>query len=329
MSEIETRPGDIWRLAVSPCGKTVAVVAGGIHLFDVQSQTEHRTLPADTHANCLMFSPDGQRLVVAGGGDSCPAKQRIRVYDVSTLEMIADFEAHAAHVRMARFNFDQSLLVSCGVDAAIKLWDTGNWNLVGQLSGHETNVQDVWFSTDGQLIISGGLDGKPRTWNVVDRRNIAIFKGHVETGEQLPPGDPHRVPHRTRYIYSVGFSPDASVGVSGSAGGVIRAWNSYTADQIAEVNTGSPVNFLTFTPDGATLIAVLSHGSFLLINPTTWEIELKVEAHNAGTHGHALTADGSTLVTGSLDGTVKLWDVPSGTQTGFIPVSAGVDDQEG
>ena len=289
----------------------MAVVAGGIHIFDVQSHVEHRALAADPHANCLMFSPDGKQFVAAGGGDSYLAMQRIRVYDVSTLDIIADFEAHAANVRMARFNFDQSLLVSCGVDAAIRLWDTGNWTLVAELSGHESNVQDVWFSTDGQLIISGGLDGTPRTWNVVARRNIAVFQGHLE-------GD-----DRARRIFSVGFNPDATVAVSGSAGGVIRAWHPHTAEQIAEINTGYAVNFLAFSPDGGTLIAVLYNGTFLLVNLTTWEIESKVEAHNARTHGHALTPDGNTLVTASLDGTVKLWDIPSRTQAGFIRVNAG------
>lgn len=288
----------VYRLAVSPCGTRVAAVADGITFYKTESRSAVATLgKRDTEANCLMFSADNRLFVTAGGGDLYDAMKRIRVYDATSLDQIANFEAHRSNVRMARFNFDQSILVSCGVDARVKLWDTENWELVAELSGHEQNVQDVWFSNDGQRIISGGLDGKPRTWDVAERRTIAVFEGHVE-------GD-----NRDQRNFSVAFNPDATVGVSGSAGGKIRAWNAETAEQIAEIDTGDAVNYLAFTPDGGTLIAVLWDGPFLVINPKTWEIKTKVESHSERTHGHALTIDGTTLVTGSADCTIKFWDI--------------------
>ncbi|MDP6778087.1 MAG: WD40 repeat domain-containing protein [Candidatus Latescibacteria bacterium] len=261
-----------------------------------------------------MFCSEARRLVIAGGGDDCAAHRRIRTYDVETLEKTADLDAHDANVRMVRFSPDGSLVASCGVDAKVKLWDPVSWELVAELVGHERNVQDVAFSPDGELLLSAGLDGTPRVWQVATGRQVTAFEGHLEERDN---GD------RGHWVSSVCFSPDGRLAVTGSRTGTIRIWDPRGGEHIAESRSPDygAVNFLTFTPDGMTLISVHWQGQVLFTRSGDWCTDSVVEAHTARTHGHAMTPDGCTLVTGCWGREIKLWDVPSRAQTGAIRLS--------
>lgn len=297
-TEIDCRGDFVYRLAVSPCGSRIAACDGGINFYDVPSNQHVGQLPEpDEAANCLMYSPDGKLIVAGGGGDEFELMQHLRVYDAETLEKVADWKAHDSNVRMARFNSDGSLLVSCGVDARVNLWNTTDWSLVANLEGHTMNVQDVWFSRDGTELISGGLDGKPRIWDVVSRETTTVFDGHDgENGIRN---------------YSVAIHPDANMAVCGFGNNMIRAWHPKTGEQIAEIAVGDATNYLAFTPTGKTLVAVLWGGPFCVIDTSNWTVLNKVAASDERTHAHALTRDGQTLITASLASghKIQLWDV--------------------
>lgn len=294
-AEIDCRADFVYRLAVSPCGSRIATCDDGINIFDVDANQHVGQLP-EPEANCLMFSPNGRLLVVGGGGDEFDFMQHIRVYDAESLERIADWKANRSNVRMARFNSDGSLLVSCGVDAHVRLWDTSDWSLVADLTGHSMNVQDVWFSNDDTRLISGGLDGQPRVWDARTHELISVFRGYHGDDDGRN--------------YTVAMSPDSSVAVSGFGNKWIRAWHPNTAKEIAEIEVGDAVNYLAFTPSGKTLVAVLWGGPFLVIDTSSWALT-RVHASNERTHGHALTTDGKTLVIASLASgkKIQLWDI--------------------
>ncbi|MGI9243340.1 MAG: WD40 repeat domain-containing protein [Verrucomicrobiales bacterium] len=296
--EIDCRGEFVYRLAVSPCGSRVVACDGGINLYDVSSNRYAGQLPKpDEAANCLMYSPDGKLIVAGGGGDESELMQHLRVYDAETLEKIASWKANESNVRMARFNPEGSLLVSCGVDARVRLWDTTDWSLVADIEGHSMNIQDVWFSRDGRKLISGGLDGKPRIWDVASRAAITEFDGHDgENGIRN---------------YAVAIHPDGEIAVCGFGNNMIRAWDTETGEQVAEIAVGDATNYLSFTPSGNTLVAVLWGGAFCVIDTSSWTVVNRVAASDERTHGHAMTPDGKTLVLASLASghKIQLWDM--------------------
>ena len=93
-------------------------------------------------------------------------------------------------------------------------------------------------------------------------------------------------------------------------GGEICAWDAATAELLASIEVGDAVNYLSFTPDGRGLVAVLWGGPFLVIDTSRWELLHRVEASQDRTHGHGLTPDGKTLATASTaENKIKLWDI--------------------
>lgn len=296
--EIDCRGDAVYRLGVSPCGSRIVACDNGINVYDVPTnQHIGQITEPDCAANCLTYSPDGKLIVAGGGGDEFELMQHLRVYNAETLEKVADWNANRSNVRMARFNTDGSMLVSCGVDARVKLWSTTDWSLIADLKGHAMNIQDVCFRRDGTRLISGGLDGKPRVWDVASQEVVTEFDGHDgENGVRN---------------YAVALHPSEDIAVAGFGNNMIRAWHPETGEQIAEIEVGDATNYLAFTPSGKTLVAVLWGGPFCVIDTARWEIVNRIPASSVRTHGHALTPDGKTLVTASLESgrKIQLWDV--------------------
>jgi hypothetical protein len=127
-------------------------------------------------------------LLAAGGADGY-----VRVWDVTTRELLAEYDAHPfSIVTTLAFSPDNKLLASGGWDFSIVLWDTQLQQRVGQpLLGHGNGINILAFSPDGQILASGG-------------RNKHIILWDVATGQ--PFGTP--LTGHTFAVYDLVFSPD-------------------------------------------------------------------------------------------------------------------------
>lgn len=117
---------------------------------------------------------------------------------------------------------------------------------------------------------------------------------------------------RTRLrINMLAFSNDSQFLASGGEN-QITVWNLKAGESICAFQIGARVSSFLFTPDGSTLL--LSAGEFIQL----WDIAANRQkqtfvGHQDQVTSLALSPDGNTLVSGSLDRTVKTWDLRSGT----------------
>jgi WD40 repeat protein len=111
---------DIWSVAFSPDGKTLASGSedNTIKLWDLTTGKEKATFPG--HTDCVRsvaFSPDGKTLA-SGSTD-----QTIRLWDVESQQERATLRGHTDSIWSVAYNSGGKTLASGSRDKTIKLWD--------------------------------------------------------------------------------------------------------------------------------------------------------------------------------------------------------------
>ena len=118
-------------------------------------------------------------------------------------------------------------------------------------------------------------------------------------------------------IYSLDFSRDGELIVSGSGDKTARIWNMVTGENIFKL----PVEEASQKDAGVTSVAISPDKRYVAAGSLdkivrVWDVRTgtlleKLEGHKDSVYSVAFAPDGHTLVSGSLDKTLKLWDMTS------------------
>ena len=166
-------------LAFSPDGRSLAVavnsregpdpVPSKVVILDWPSGRILRSLvdtadPAQDAADVpsgltVVFSPDGGRLAVDGGGGT------VKIYDPRPGSSSARFRGHTTQMGSLVFSPGGRRLISSNFDRLIKVWDTSTGEELLSLRGHDGGVVSLAFSPDGHRLLSGGVDHTARVWD--------------------------------------------------------------------------------------------------------------------------------------------------------------------
>ncbi|MBL8155646.1 MAG: protein kinase [Anaerolineae bacterium] len=310
----------VYSLAISPDGRQVAAGdgAGSIAVWDLSSATRAFSI-SNAHSDivyALAFSPDGQYLA-SGGGDSL-----IRLWDAKTMESIGEpLAGHESLVLTLAFTVDGTTLASAGVDRSIILWDVPSGTLLDQFdSGHSERIRSLAFSPDGRLMATGSADESVRLWD-------------TETFE--PIGEPLR--GHEEAVWSAAFTRDSRKLVSGSGDEdtsqhSLIVWNLEAMPSLMQqaIRRDSDVLAVAINSDGsqfATAGGIESGDSSIqLIDATTGGLTGSLTGHERYVTGLAYSPDGSSLVSASTDGTVRVWDTQQSTTRRTLRLPLGTTE---
>jgi WD40 repeat protein len=219
------------------------------------------------------------------------------MHETQAIRPCREFKGHTELVSGVIHLPGEQRIMTCSRDGSLRTWDLQSgkqiWN--DWRDGIST-VDTIALSPDGKKVASGSDDGAVRLWDVDTGKVTAKWTGHTD------------------YIISVCWSQDSGQVVSGSYGDeTTRVWDVESGKTILAIETGfSKVGSVIYSPD-TTMIAT---GGF------NWEVQeyLKIWDAKAGKlvanlkgHTYAVycltwTADGKTLVSGSNDHSVRMWN---------------------
>jgi len=316
--------GQVNAVVFAPDGRTVASGSADntVQLWRVTDGSLVHMLRG--HARWVMsvaFSPDGTTL--ASGSED----KTVRLWRVTDGRCLRELSGHTNAVVAVAFSPDGAMLATGSLDSSIKLWRVSDGAVLRTLTGHADFVNSVAFSPDGKMLASGGDDRAVRLWRVSDGAQLRALTGHKD------------------YVASVAFSPDGQRLASG--GGTqdktVRLWR--VPDGILERSweaSSGAVKSVAFSPDGATLASgggrgdhsiglwQVNQGTLLRkiagialvppsVLPTYSAGPKQITGHSGSVLSVAFSPDGTTLVTGSIDKTLRMWRAADGAPLWMTP----------
>jgi WD40 repeat protein len=342
---LSAHAGPVEALAVSPDGQWLASACADsvVHLWQLPEATLVRSFPwqAPGPVNCLLFSGDGRSL--AGGGNYLA-----RIWVLVEGGRDRALRGCTGAVKGLAFTPDGKTLVTLCEDFA-QVWDltedepegkpldqgprltclaispngevlaTGTadgvvWlahhlphgELKDQLVGHGAGVTSLAFTRDGQTLASADRDGQVRLWRVKSCEYLGSLEeqGIPLTGRVFAPAaklvTPGNPAHSRESLTGPNFEPDPNALVGMRRSLRTRLWS---------------------MPDGRMLAAQAGGKRIRLWSPR--------DGHAHGTltgHDHAITCLAASaplmvLASASIDGTIRLWGLPTRTQRlGRLPM---------
>ena len=282
------------------------------------------------------YSLDGRRIATVSGKEAY-------LWDAVTGEKLLTLAGHKNSINDIAFSPDGAHVATGSVDGKIKLWDAITGEELSAPSGQMGAVYSVAFSTDGTRLITSSEDGTARIWDIapshefftVSTRNqpgngqlafnadglLLAASGENETiklWDMRSGVETLTLPRSTSLPKDLAFTPDGKNLIVANDDATIMIWDLANVRELTTLtgHTG-PVNSIAISSDGK-LLATASDDYKVLI----WNLKpdqtsntplLNIE-HPGIVFSAAFNPVGSRLVTGVQDGSVRVWDITTGSE---------------
>ena len=282
-------------------------------------------LGSDGAITRLALSPDN-RILAASSEDG-----KILLWDIENNELIevdgypTQFPTQTTQklpshkdqpVRCICFSPDGNMLVSGDQGGVLCIWDVYSGNLLNSFMEHKGAIHSLDFNPVApHQLASAGEDDTVRVWDIPKGQvlNVLQRSDSQKADSQQPFG-----------VTSIRFAPHGIQLVAGYRDGNIYLWYMETGNgYVLEKKHTGAVNALAFTPDEE-LFASCGAGHAIHL----WGGQKGQWVHMLAGHTEAVTSvrfspiDKTLLASGSIDKTVRLWEVSKDVaDTGFLQVN--------
>lgn len=277
----------------------------------------------DAHSGALLADPikghTGEIISISFSSDSTHGVSAsldgtVRLWDASSGTLLAtpfESNSYTGRVLSVAFSPDGARIISVSNYCAIWEWDLQlGTPLAIPLKGHSQSITSAAISCDGSRVVSVCFD----TMRICDATSGAVLA-------------PLRGGHRHN-ITSVAFSSEGTI-VSGSEDLVFCVWDQNGTKlagpfKATEPGVWFPGRFsretvstvCIFSADCRRIIAAFKNNAIHIVDAQSGVmITRPLEGHTGQVRALALSPDGTRIVSGSLDGTIRLWNVLEDTLT--------------
>ncbi|HEU5476108.1 MAG TPA: P-loop NTPase fold protein [Actinophytocola sp.] len=339
--------GPVNALAITPDG-TQLISAGDdsvVRIWDLASETlRHELTGHTTPVLALALTPDATQVISASIGGTA------RIWDRTSGEQIGEpLGGYGSGVHAVTVTSDGShIAAAIGSDHTIVFWnrktaarthvDAGTiGRILALVPAGEASVLGV--TTNGEVFLSRPeVDGnllRGTVWSTEAVVVAAAAPGRFPLVATSPSTvrvwDPVRttaVSARTNMFELASptaamVSADGDWIITGHADGAVRSWDRVTGEQVREFRAAheGPVTVLAVSPDGR-IVSAGQDGRIHVLPGPTRTVPAALVSGAGEIRTMALTTDGQQIVTGGIDGTVRIWDRPTGRQVNQLKISS-------
>ena len=249
------------------------------------------------YVSSVAFSPDGCYALSGskGGQRFNPKFFCIKLWEIATGRCLRSFEGYDYSVNSLSFSPDGRYAVTANPDNTLKLWEIPTLRCLHTFTGHEESVSSAAFSPDGSRIVSASRDKTLKIWDVssvtAHRTAAPLLYSAVATAVEVVERE-----HSHAHYLS-------------------RARKAFENKQIAEslcyLKQARKIYGFDKRLEGLELQAEI--GAYSRVKSFTggW-LKRTFEGHMGRVQSVAFSPDGRSILSGSGDKTLKLWDPATG-----------------
>jgi len=267
---------EIQAVAFSPKGLEVATgsAENAVTVWSAGTGIALRTLYHHKgKVHSINYSPDGE-MILTGGTD------KALIWGSKSAVIEVEFN-QTGSVNEVAFSRDCMHIITAADNKIAKVWDTRNLHLKCQLIGHIKAIGSVAMNPDGGTAITGSHDFTAKIWDVEACIAQAGQQGKTDVKEAKVTMTGHTGP-----VSAVAYSPHGTWVVTGSEDFTARIWSATNGTSLR-------------------IFGQTGGGHMGGVNSIAW----KPRQHGAGI---ASKPNQDLVVTGSDDGTAKVWYAHSG-----------------
>jgi WD40 repeat protein/serine/threonine protein kinase len=304
----------IWSVAISPDGSLVASGSGrylwalqpGEGTFAVRNTIDGQVIFKEEGlkggVQGVAFNPTGKQVACCSGywsPDGARKEAELIVWDLVTQKRIWTRVLSGTEFLCVAYSPDgKKLAVGSGaynsvvdhdsISSAI-IHDATTGALLRTLKSSSGSVHAMAFSPDAQRIALGESE-RVELYNVADGTLVRHFGGHQS------------------YVYAVAFSSDGARLATSEYAPPARIWDVESGKVITHLQDGGAPRGLSFDPKSQRIALATGMGRTVQICDSTTGATLStLRGHLSETQCVAFHPNGSRLVSGSLDGAIKMW----------------------
>jgi WD40 repeat protein len=289
---------------------------------------------------CTRLSPDGTKFLT-GSADGV-----VRLWDVANAQVLRTFSGHGGQVGAVAFSPDGNRILTGSADKTARLWDAATGKQLLTLTGHTDVVSAVAVSPDGTRLLTGSDDAMVRLWDAATGQPLRTYPGTDYPYCQIPSiafsPDGSKVAACASRLSEVHvwdtatgqplkqlfgenmvvFSPDGTKLATFVDQSVV-IYDVKTANPLQKIICyGGTPRSIAFAPDGAKIALGIeaydglygTGGAIGFFDISTGLLQKVIKSHWSYVQSVDFSSDGSRMLTGSNDQTVKLWDTATGAE---------------
>ncbi|KAG0652295.1 U3 small nucleolar RNA-associated 15 [Hyphodiscus hymeniophilus] len=265
-----------------------------------------QNVPSQSPVTHISFPPPPSNPLAPSANDyfAVTTGTRVQIFSIRTRKLVKTITRFSDIAHSGEIRKDGRVMVAGDETGKIQVFDVNSRAILKTWEDHKQPVWTVKFSpTELTTLMSASDDRTVRLWDLPSQESTTTFVGHadyVRSGSFLPGTMSHMI-------------------VTGSYDETVRLWDPRVPNRAAMIfKHAAPVEFVLPMPSGTTVLASADNQISVLDLVAGKPLQI-LKNHQKTVTSLCLASNGTRLVSGGLDGHVKVfettgWNVVSGSK---------------